>query len=824
MRRTPRMAVIALTTVWLRSTQTRRAAVILTAAFAIVTAVTLSVSALTLSTGQQQAKQFGRDQQASYFSMDLGDLTAGSTARIRAAAAQVSAGATVWVGSTTLRPDAYPKFFFHADITSLQYLEDTGLRAAYPDRYQLQSGRWPTSPRDVVVSPHLVSLLPDPHAFTVLSGHAYFRIVGTVTDRYATRGDLILAAPGTWESLTPLPTARQYQPIEGQLQFLWNPPATSTQIAAEVSAALPAALRDRGVSEAIISDLSRRTDPPSTEAAIATRDGLISPAPLLLIVLLVCALAVAATRRTNVAAGSTLTAIGVRRTDVTTTQALAALLTAATAAALGLTIGWLASAALRVILIRVAEQPLAPLHLPGRDLLLIAVAGVVTVSLGTLLPTRISGTSRQRFHRGRLVVRAGRWLLGAAAITAGVTLHIPAAPYLLMVGVLLLGPDLLLLLRALLSPTRPRSLVTRGLMRASALSHAAAVIAIGACIAVPLLTAAQLASRQASDATYAYSSVPPDQIWVERGSDTGDVRGVARTLQTIRGFPLPVAVRALEAAPNADGSAGAQATFTTRTTGGTATLVVPTSDALHRLLGDALPDSARATLDRGGVLNFTSARGPQRFAMYANGGQRQRTTGTLPTVRVKVDQPYRVRFSGAILASTARALHLPISAPVKYLYPNVTPAQIQQAVDATTRAGYDNDFIQYNVPPPPPVLPVTAYVFFAGLTLGGFAVILLTTTDQTRRLRSYSGQLIALGLAPGWTRQVLMLQTLLITTVGLTTGSTAGLIALTVVTRDYPVTVTPLLPATLSSAAILATALITVLVAARNLKADGSTR
>lgn len=80
MRRTSLPALLALTAIWVRSTQSRRAALILTAVFTVVTAVTLSVSALTLSTAQQQAKQFGRYQQASYLSLHVGDLTPGSTA------------------------------------------------------------------------------------------------------------------------------------------------------------------------------------------------------------------------------------------------------------------------------------------------------------------------------------------------------------------------------------------------------------------------------------------------------------------------------------------------------------------------------------------------------------------------------------------------------------------------------------------------------------------------------------------------------------------------------------------------------------------------
>ena len=65
----------ALTVFWLRSNATRRALVILAAVFAVVTAVSLSVAALTLTATQQQTRDFGRYQQSSYLSLNLGDLT-----------------------------------------------------------------------------------------------------------------------------------------------------------------------------------------------------------------------------------------------------------------------------------------------------------------------------------------------------------------------------------------------------------------------------------------------------------------------------------------------------------------------------------------------------------------------------------------------------------------------------------------------------------------------------------------------------------------------------------------------------------------------------
>lgn len=133
---------------------------------------------------------------------------------------------------------------------------------------------------------------------------------------------------------------------------------------------------------------------------------------------------------------------------------------------------------------------------------------------------------------------------------------------------------------------------------------------------------------------------------------------------------------------------------------------------------------------------------------------------------------------------------------------------MQAAVDA----GYDSEFVQYTVPPPEPQLPTNAYVFLAGLVLGGFAILLVVIKGQATRLRMYSSRLVAIGLGPRWTLSVLGIQAAVVIGVALLAGAAAGILGVKITSDNYAVTVVPVLPIALAcGATILAAGLATAL-------------
>lgn len=776
-------------------------------AFMALTTVVICVNSFTQTPSHTARQQFGVYDDSTYNAIDVGDLGTGDVPALRRSVSGVAADSDVLVESRTLRPDAYPKFYFQAPTDVVRYLEDGSLRTTFPGRYELLRGAWPTKPNDVVVSEHLLDALPtrDRSSFTVLSEQTRFHVTGVIRDDDDRHGDSMVAGPGTWAGLTPRPAARQFQPTEGQITVFWRGSADAVQIgraADRVLPPLPAEQGDR--SDAWKANHATRA---SLEAARPVAFGsdqvVVSYAPLLLIALLVAALAIATMRRPTLVMTDRLVQLGLRRRTVTLLQAGVLTVSAAVAVASGVVVGVAVAALLRItVLAPMATQPFSPIGGMNAASWVVVTLPVAVLAVGALWPGQGAAASSfpglTRFlhdiHVG-LVRRVLVALLVVAAFAFGTTSRgWLLGAYAAIAAVVLLTPDVSRLVVWLLPRSRPRLFVARGIMRASVVRQGVAAAVVAVCIAVPITVGAQLASKQANDSAFTFSTVPAGQLWVEKASDTGDVDGVSHAVASVPGIGRPVVVRGLAEPPTASGAAGPTARFSHAADGGTATMTLANADDLRRLVGDGLPRNAESVLRSGGVVDFSGTRGAQGFVVVANGGERQLTTPALRTVKAHVARAFSSQFSGAVLTSTARRLGLPVGPPVKYLYPSVNDTEIRSAVRATVRAGYDSEFVHYHVPPPAPELPAAALVFFAGLVFGGFVVLLLVITDQARRLRSYSEQLVALGIRPSWTRGVLILQTAIVVGVGLLAGLVGSTLGLRVIAGHYVVTAVPGLP------------------------------
>jgi putative ABC transport system permease protein len=249
-------------------------------------------------------------------------------------------------------------------------------------------------------------------------------------------------------------------------------------------------------------------------------------------------------------------------------------------------------------------------------------------------------------------------------------------------------------------------------------------------------------------------------------------------------------------------------------------MVIDTADQVRRIIGDDLPADAETVLDAGGVLDFTRATGNQRFEVIASAGKRVLSTPALPTLRVaSLPIELTANFGGAVLLSTAEDLKLPVSEPKRYIYPDASQTVIANAAQAAVEAGYDSDFVQYAVDPPPPQLPANAYAFLAALVLGGFAILLNVIRGQGRRLRGYLARLVAIGLGTRWTLSVLAIQAALIVGVGLLAGVSAGVLGVQITADNYVVTAVPVLPITLACSATILAAVLATATAVRALTA-----
>lgn len=831
MTRLPVAAVRLLAARWFAGAVLRRAAITLTVAFAVLTAVFMSVCSFEQTPAHTAQQRFGTYDHSTYTSITVGDLQRGDTKRLQAAITSAAPGAHLVIESRTLRPDAYPKFYFQAPTAVVRFLEDPQVRRAFPERYALLKGRWPSKVNDVVVSEHLLEALPsaDRSSFTVLSGTTRFHVVGVVRDDDDRQGDVMIAGAGTWEALTPRDAAKQYQPTEGQTSIYWND-GKLTAIVAAADRVLPALPEEQGSRDEIWNaNTSSRSELTSARPVTFGSDQVVvSYLPLLMVALLVAALVVATTRRPIVDATDRLVHLGLDRARVRRLHTGLLTITAAASIIVGIALGTFIAVLLRsTVLARFATQPFSPLTGVTPAAWLIIAAALVVVAAGAAWPAGVA-PGKTVSAVGRIVgdIHVGlvrRVLIGlciVAAVLFGATTHAWIVGAHAAIGAaVLLAPDFVRLVVWAIPRRSARLFVARGIMRASLVRQGVAAAVIAACVAVPIGLGTQLASKQANDSAFTFSTVPTGQMWVERASAVGDVDGIARAIANIPGMPAPVTVRALSGPAQASGAAGPAARFLHAASGGTGTLTLDDPADLRRLIGSDLPNEAESVLRAGGVIDFSAARGSQRFVVVANGGERQLTTPVLPTLKAHVAPAFSTQFSGAVLTSTAEKLGLPVSSPVKYLYPSVTTAQIRSAVTASVDAGYDSEFVHYHVPPPAPTLPAAAWVFFTGLALGGFVVLLLVVTDQARRLRDYSERLVAIGLRPGWTRGVLAVQAAVIVGVGLVTGVVGGVLSLRAIAGHYAVTAIPSTPIIATMIVVLLATAAATLIATRSLTA-----
>ena len=822
---------------WLVSRAVRRAAVLLAVAFALLGAVYVSVQAFSLSGDQQADELLGRYEQATFTSVDPGDLKSDFLITGEASLNRQVPDSHLIITSVQLTPDSYTKAFVKASIPTVSFVEDRDLRATYPDRYSLRSGQWPQAVSEVAISAHLAAALGNPSSFTAMSGHATFRVVGIVGDAFAEKGDLIVAAPGTWEAIARPAAGHSYQPVQAQVDAFWGSSESLASVTKVMQSILPALPKDQGDrSDDLSTNLSTRSEIAETPVvSFGSSNIVVSYLPLLLVVLLVSALVVRQTRTESLANAERLLTLGVRRRGSRLTQVVALGLASFGAIVLGTGVGWLIGVLLRqVVLPHYDNQPLSPL--PGVTGAAWAIAGasLLVIVAGTLWPQRAIAPVHRLSATGRLaslffaMARRGVAVVAIVfASSAGRNTENDTvrASYLAVLAVVLLVPDLVALALLLLSRARARTFMTRRLMTADRGRQAIAAVVVACCTAVPICAATEIASQKVSRSAGSYSLVPPRQLWVQSGTGITGVAEVGKIVAGVPGVGPAIPVRGLADQEKVHDPDSDYAHFLYVPASGnynSYVLVLSTAADLNRIVGDTVPAAAESTLAAGGVLDFTGAVGDQRFVVDSADGKRRVLAQSLPTLHVQLDPQFSQQYAGVVLLATAQKLSLPIGDPTKFIFTGVTTPVIDQAVRATVDAGYDSRFVQYNVTPPPPDIPTTWYIFLSALVLGGFVVLLLVIRGQAVRLRGYSSRLLAMGLTPGWLLSVLGIQAGLIIGVGLAGGIAAGVLGIVIVTDSYLRLSVPIVPIVLSCVATVVAAALATASAVRALTATES--
>lgn len=809
---------------WLRDRTSRATALLLGTAFAGFAVVIIAVSAFTPTAAQEADAALGTSQQRSYFSVEVGDLTF-DIENLN----EDSDSAYLFLESTQLRPDALTKTFVQSPIASVRFVQGARLQDLFPGRYRVDDGEWPTRPGDVLVSAALAEKLSGASDFSVLSGRVDLRVSGTVTDNFNKHGDLIVAAPGTWERIPSLPPAKTYQPVGAEVVALVNQTMTMSQVHARLSRELPKAARKQLSS--LSTNVTTRGQLLSEPVTPFASDRLLlSYGPLYLVMILMAALAAGRARPARRFARAQLYATGVRG-GVLRAQLISEVLVGAASAVAGLGVGWLAGVALHLWVLPIfANQTLSPVAGVGVHAGVLIAVVIVVLLIGVAWPgsdgdTAAGVDSASTKGQARVLRWVTAFLLMIGAVGVGTSVASKTSAYLAVAACALLSPDLLRLVVGALPRRWPRALTAQALMRATELRQATGVVAIACCVALPVLTATQLASTKDTNASFAFGRVPANQVWIQNDSTgSGDVAAVSQAVSTVNGLEPPVAIRGSEYSRNPDDprSAKTYLTQTSKKAGFTssALMIVESASDAERVIGRYLDADGVDTLERGGVLVFTGAEGQQRLRVEAATGDVLLLTPPLPTLGLDVSRQLRSQFGGALLLDTATALGIPVNPPRRFVFTDVDADEIAAAAQAAVDAGYDSEFVQYAVPPPEPVLPIYAYSFAFALLFTGFVLLLVVLRDSAHRLRERCSMLLALGLTPTWITSVALLQVVLLAAVGFAVGVGAGLLGIAVTASAYAVTAVPTVAVVLASVGTGIIVVTATAIALRGITAD----
>ncbi|MBD0842374.1 hypothetical protein [Streptomyces sp. TRM68416] len=770
-----------------RSRPLARSVSIVFVAALLVMAMFVTLRTLSLSGEQVADNELGRfGAKVGYGSgvaLLPGDDTFVTDLRARLRDAGVT-GAEVVLSATDVQLNTTPA----RNVTALETAWTT---QPYPERYNLLSGRWPSSPGEVAVTEPRDVRTPVGQTLTVL-GDVRLKVVGTVDDRAADTTNLLLG-PGTWAALDPA-LSTGFPVLNAQMDVMWPGERQSAAVDAFTAAARTWAqdTKDNADAAALSQDAHN-----AVAATLVTRDQLLgrpqktwiekTPAGYTVPSLLVPTAAVALVfglngrrfRRTT----ASLTSVGISRTTAAAGPALAALAWSLVAAACGAVAGLAVGIVARLIVSRLRERPAGPLDdLATPALRLLAVVLVTGLTAAVLLArTRRDGSPRpHRDHDsaprpgGTFARRArdARHLLAVAAWCAtavyATRVDSPAQAMvltgILIAAVLLTVPEVFAGMLRLLPEGGPRRRLVRRQLAADR-GRACAALAVltvlfGASLGyVTLLdTLIRTVEKQSYPAVlpgqvllagHTSDTYPPGEALLRTADSSGALDGLPRTeVRYLMSDDLDnprMAVR--------EGNDGSL-------------LAADSPRDVERLIGRRLDARQTSVLRDGGLLvwsHVTDAPAPGNNARLRlavrQGDKALGRTPELPATAVDVARAeWRTGSDGIMLRTTATALRLPLQADGPVMVTGVPDTKARALQQAVITAGIDAGAVLIHMEPDDPVPPAALLATAVGLVFLALAAVLAATRSQTRILRGYLARLIAVGIPPRWARQILLCQ------------------------------------------------------------------
>jgi hypothetical protein len=733
-----------------RSRSSRRSTWLLLTSAALVTALSIVLTSLTLSGRQTADRDLGRfGASAGYGTVQLrpGDGAFLDDLRQRLAAGGF-ADAVVALSATDVQLPGSP-------ARNVTLVENAWTTEPFPARYRLLDGRWPDSPGEVVVTePGDVVDAPG-GTLDVLGGRVALRVVGTADDRYADTSNL-LAAPGTWAGWDPGRLAG-FSALGAQPYVLWNGRDASA-VTAAVAASVRRAATEAGNRRPLASDPGHAASSVLLRSSLEARSprswidklpaGYTIPSYLLPIVgvWLVYAMNV---RRWRTTADRLRTA-GVPVGTATVSLIGAAAYRCLVAVLAGVLAGSALGGAARGVLGHLRHRPTGPFpdvtQVAARQILLV-LAGLGVVAVALLWQTHgRPGIRRTRlWHDARqlaAVVVVGGLIVFHTQVSTPVRSMVAGA--MTLAAALLAMPDVVRLAAAAATGAGLCGRVLSRLAGAHLSSYAAVAgvltVVLGPAAGYLLLVQTQssaVAEQRAAD-------VLPGQVLIgDRADETA-----APSAQVVAAAGLsgrtPVELR--HAAADRRGRA-------------VTLLVVADRSAVESLIGHSLMPDQRATLEADGVLGWADAP-PMSGA----------------TVVKVAACGWRAGTDGVLLTAAARRHRFAVTGAGPLLYSGVGPAEARRAQEAVGHAGLDARTVRIHVEPAPVRPPAAVVTVLGGMLILTVLASALAGTAHRRIMHPHTRRLVMNGIPGVWLRRATLVQLAVVLTVSITVAAPVAVI------------------------------------------------
>lgn len=747
--------------------------------------VFVALQSFTLSSGQRTERDLGGYEAT----MSVGTLSAGNAEALESAARRAGATvATVVVFSpdVTLADPGGPR---------LGYFEAAGSEE-YPVPVRLLEGRWPGKPGEVAVTAGVMEYV-DGGKLGILNGFRQLTVVGTIEQQYATSAISVVAARGTWDSLSWAELPGFMPPaLGGQLWWSGAPPSAVVDEVAPLLAPdsfeMYGDLEDSSARAGLVANGTVTRDASLSRPALGAVElyPLAFTVPSLVIPALGALLGLGANSRRARRNMATLRAVGLTARDATIGVVGAGCVAVLLATVAGLLLGAAGGLAVRPVLAELASQPLGPAdglvdaaaRILGATAVALAAGVVLGVTRARLAPLGIVAAALPLVGKMPFARQAAFVVLVVALVwqSAAMSQLFDAVPLVvvIMLLALLTAPELV---RGIITrlPTRRSHglLATRRLLAEptrTILGVSLTALTVGPAVAMAVLVQSAVIESSAM----AGPLVAPGQILVSTGDSTvppppevGDL--VARSVGS-----SPVTIWNV-------GDADLMVTAGPSRLGWVA--AVDTPQDLARVCGTDLTEENVDLLAAGGAIDLQDPTAHRQQPLWTSvpGALTADDLGNLTVGGTLCAEAWQRSGALVVLTDTVHRLGLP-TIPSQLLFTDVPLDTARQALDAVAAAGWDPHYLEvYDgpgaVPVPPEVIIALIAVVVFGAVLVGF-----TTWSRISTVERHDRSLRVLGLPSVWLRRVLHRESATITATGLSIALVIALVPVALTSLRLP--------------------------------------